>query len=131
MTIIYRHIGAPTLAEKKQLEEDMKAARALNSTALEDFTKLATEDEVKALLAELNTAREAYGKKRSGLLKASRAATTPEESAVVLARARDELQPLVVTLRRRPSTPSGSARRPNPGRRPNTIRATSVSARRC
>ncbi len=96
MTIIYRHIGAPTLAEKKQLEEDMKAARAANSTALEEFTKLATEDEVKALLAELNSAREVYGKKRTELLEASRAATTPEESAVVLGRARDELQPLVV-----------------------------------
>jgi methyl-accepting chemotaxis protein len=95
MTIIYRHISAPTLAEKKQLEEDMKAARAANSTALEEFTKLATEDEVKALLAELNSAREVYGKKRTELLEASRAATTPEESAVVLGRARDELQPLV------------------------------------
>ncbi len=95
MTIIYRHIGANSAAEKKQLEEEMKAARAVNSKALEEYEKLIDGEQARALLADLNAKRDVYGKKRTEILKASSAATTPEETAVVLAKARDELQPLV------------------------------------
>jgi methyl-accepting chemotaxis protein len=96
MTIIFRHIGAATLAEKKALEDEMKSARAVNSKALEDYEKLVDNDQGRALLKDLQAKREVYGKKRAEVLKASSAAKTPEETAAVLAMARDELQPLVV-----------------------------------
>ena len=95
MTIIYRHIGTTSPQEKKQLEEEMKAARAVNSKALEDYDKACKSDEGRALVKDLQARRDAYSKKRSEILKASSAAATPEASALVYDKARTELQPLV------------------------------------
>ncbi len=95
MTVVYRHIGAQTAAEKKALEEEMKAARAVNSAALEAYSELVDDEEAAALLADLNTKREAASKKRSQILELSRGIDTPEAAVALLARARDELQPLV------------------------------------
>jgi methyl-accepting chemotaxis protein len=97
MTIIYRHIGASSAAEKKQLEDDMKAARALNSKALEDYEKAVDSDEARSALKNLQIARDAYGKKRTEILKASNAAATPEATSGVLDKARTELLPLMIT----------------------------------
>ncbi|MBK8167799.1 MAG: MCP four helix bundle domain-containing protein [bacterium] len=96
MTIIYRHIGAQTLEEKKALEEEMKAARAVNSAALEAYSQLVDDEKTAALLADLGTKREAAAKKRAEILELSRAVDTPEAAVSLLAKARNELQPLIV-----------------------------------
>jgi methyl-accepting chemotaxis protein len=127
MTIVYRHIGTPDSAEKDRLEEAMKAARAVNSQALEAYEKAVDTDQGRAALAAVKATREDYGKKRGEILKASRAATTPDEGVAVYLRAKAELEPLLTrymdaidSLWKLEESELGHAA--------GTIRATSVSA---
>ena len=95
MTVVYRHIASPDPAEKDRLEETMKAARVVNTQAIEAYEKAVNDEAGRAALAAVKTAREDYGKKRGEILKASRAATTPEEGVAVAVRAKAELEPLL------------------------------------
>jgi methyl-accepting chemotaxis protein len=93
--IVYKHIYSPSAKDRKDLESIIAANSKENAAALDAFGKLSLSPAARDAFGLTSANRSKLISMRSEILAASRAATTPDETAKVAVRTRSEFDPLM------------------------------------
>ena len=93
--LIYKHIYSPSPPDMQELERKMTANMQKVDAAIARLDTMALSSAGRELLEAAKAAKTRQRELRTQIVTASRAATTPEESAKLCARARSELDPLI------------------------------------